>query len=226
MSSFTPNFEHRGDARHFEEISPLARISGPARAQSNFDRSRHYRFAGQFYCSRSEVACAALMQRYLGFKPRDGVSIQVPLGKNRFGAERHADFMIRGCLLEYHPSQEPKEPIYWRMLANTPVGSRQEFRRAWNQKAEIEYEAKRKAIIAENPALRGTELIVAKSPEEFYEKVILRFMRELNREESWRIPSKHKVVAEFRSLQKQAIDLNEREHNRMRVRDRRQRRAA
>ncbi len=199
--------------------NPLARIAGPQIDRLAIDKSRSFKFEGNFYCSRSEAACVALMRRYLDFRAIDGVTIQVPLGENRYGTQRHADFRVREVFLEYHPTQQPNEPQYWRILKNTPVGSRNEFRKAWNAKAALTYVAKRRATIDENPALRGTELITATSPEEFYRKVIVRFMKLDHPTELWRIPSEAAVVREFRYMQKQVIDLNEsKDHGRIKIR--------
>lgn len=81
-------------------------------------------YKGIVYCSRSEAACAELMERYItDFKAIDGKTYQVPLDTNENGDTRTVDFLVRGVLFEYH------HPRMWRKKSRYgDFQNRDEFR--------------------------------------------------------------------------------------------------
>lgn len=173
-----------------------------------------FSYRGMQYCSRSEAACAALLERYIpGFKLDLGRSYQVPIGYDRAGNLRSVDFMVEGILLEYHPPRMYRSSRrcgdfstmddyfeFRRELRKLPRGERRQFRQVTKEILGRSYYEKRRAAIDENIALRNLELVVATSPAELYDKVILRL--------SPHAPSKERFLAEFDSVVGQAHEAS------------------
>lgn len=143
-------------------------------------------YNGIRYCSLSEAAFGALMETYIpNFKVIEGETFQISIGNGR-----SVDFMINSCLIEYHqPRLHPEHGKTgdYESKEDYQVFER-EIRRAGNnswkkqrlidetsKKLAANYYAKRIMKVRENPEFKDTELIVAASREEFYQKVILRF---------------------------------------------------
>lgn len=205
-SGQTPNERHTEQAKTYQ--FPLA--------------GRGFRYAGQYFCSRSEAACAALMQKYIDYKIKDGFNFQVCIGENHRGAKLFVDYVVRNVVFEYHPIQKPKDPQYWRLLQKYPAGERDKFRDAWNNNEAQDYYDKRRAQLNANPKFKDMELVVARSPEEFFEKILMRFMQIDRAHTLWSIPACRDVLREFRRIQGAVQELGEQNHARhIRVRYRR-----
>lgn len=150
---------------------------------------RQIHYNGVWYCSLSEAAFGALLERFISdFKVVEGLTFQVPMGNGR-----SVDFQIDGVLIEYHQVRlAPKRGTYgdfrsWREYAQYAKTARhlirhkqrwQTFAKQVQEKLALNYYQRRKQMIAENPFYRSAELIVATSREDFYRKVILRFAPE------------------------------------------------
>ena len=181
-------------------------------------RGRPFTHHGNFFCSRSEAACAALMGKYLGYQCSEGKSFQVPMGQSADGITRHFDFLIFGAVLEYHPFHPPKDPQYWKMLRRLEPGQRSQLRALWARNDAVRYFDKRRSQLNETKRFKNAELIVARSPEDFYDKVIVRFMKEQHIAPFRRIPSRENFLKEFRAILGEVTELKPPRSGRARVR--------
>ncbi len=141
------------------------------------------------YCSRSEAICAALLQQFVPhFDVRQGVTFQVPIGEDRNGNTIAVDFLVDGVLFEYHPvrffqsrkrfgdfSSREEYRSYAKVFHALNAEKRAFFHEAMRARLTLNYYNRRRAILDQHPLFRRTELIVATSPEEFYERIIKRF---------------------------------------------------
>ena len=141
------------------------------------------------FCSRSEAICAKLLQQFVPhFDVRQGVTFQVPIGEDRNGNTIAVDFLVDGVLFEYHPvrffqsrkrfgdfSSREEYRSYARVFHALNSEKRAFFHEAMRSRLTLNYFNRRRAILDQHPLFRRTELIVATSPEEFYERVIKRF---------------------------------------------------
>ncbi len=146
-------------------------------------------FNGIGFCSLSEAALSALLEVFVpGFKTIEGITFQVPLGEGR-----SIDFYVNGVVIEYHqPRLHPEKG------KNGDYPDREDYaafihdlKRAggnsWKRQKVIEttrlmlyecYYSKRRVLLDNNPSFTDAELIVATSREDFYRKVILRFVED------------------------------------------------
>jgi len=146
-------------------------------------------YNGNLYASRSEAACAILMERYIpGFKIKDGKTFQIPLGVSSGGHLRTADFMVHGVLVEYHPprihksSKKPGGFKNWEEYDNyravyqqcTP-DQKETLKKLTEIKLTRNYTEKRLSQMAECPQHRGRELLVLVDSNDLYDKVLKRF---------------------------------------------------
>jgi len=163
----------------------------PGRVENRPKVTSHGRLSynGNLYASRSEAACAILMERYIpGFKIKDGKTFQIPLGVSSGGHLRTADFMVQGVLVEYHPprihksSKKPGDFKNWEEYDNyravyqrcTPA-QKETLKKLTEIKLTKNYTEKRLSQMAECPRHRGRELLVLADPVDLYEKVLKRF---------------------------------------------------
>jgi hypothetical protein len=181
-------------------------------------RGRPFAHNGNFFCSRSEAACAVLMGKYLGYYCTEEKTFQVPMGRSADGLTRHFDFLIFGAVLEYHPFHPPKDPQYWKMLRRLEPGQRSQLRALWARNDAVRYFDKRRSQLNDTKRFKNAELIVARSPEDFYEKVIVRFMKEQHIAPFRRIPSRENFVKEFRAILGEVTELKPPRGGRVRVR--------
>ena len=139
------------------------------------------------YCSLSEAVLGVLLERFIeGFKVQFRENFQVPIGNGR-----SVDFCINGVLVEYHPVRLRAEKRrhgdfgsrgeYFRFsrqlkkIGKRKKHARNEFLSKTKHHLTRKYFSKRRHFIDQTPALRGFELVVASTLEEFYQKVIRRF---------------------------------------------------
>lgn len=142
--------------------------------------------------SKSEGACAVLMQKYIhGWECVEGITFQVPLAQNR-----RADFRIGPeIVFEYHPISLHREMIsdnarhsLERQLKQCKEYLREEILDAVKDELYYQYFAKRQILVRATNGLENAELIVAIDSKGFYRKVIQRFsdsapgLREFQRE--------------------------------------------
>lgn len=132
--------------------------------------------------SRSELACAVMMQRYIrGWKAEEGKTFQVPLAQNR-----RADFMINSqTIFEYHPISLHREMIsdnarrdLERHLKHCKQYLRDTITDAIKEELYYQYFSRRQILVKATPGLESAELIVAYDSRGFYRKVIQRFSDE------------------------------------------------
>ena len=180
-------------------------------------RSAGFILDGQKYCSRSEAACARLMEKYLrGFEMRNGITYQVPLGRAEDGQLQCADFYVRGVLFEYHPPRfwqsgnrsgdfdNAKEYIeYLKNRREMERAERKEFKEVTLRDLTERYTQTRQALINRSRTMMGTELVVATDPEDFYKKIICRFCKNP--------PPLTKFLHEFKVLRSAAEEIKKRE---------------
>jgi hypothetical protein len=141
------------------------------------------------FCSRSEAICAKILQQFVPhFDVQQGVTFQVPIGLDRNGNTIAVDFLVDGVLFEYHPvrffqsrkrfgdfNSRDEYRSYTRAFHSLKSEARAFFHEAMRSRLTLNYFNRRRAILDQHPLFRRTELIVATSPEEFYERVIKRF---------------------------------------------------
>lgn len=141
------------------------------------------------FCSRSEAICAELLRRFVPhFELQPGVTFQVPIGVDGKGNSLVADFLVDGVIFEYHPMRFYKSRnrcgdffdseeyrTYTKVFHSLDRDRREFFHRVMKDRLAANYINKRRKILDKNPLFRRTELIVASSPEELYERVITRF---------------------------------------------------
>lgn len=144
---------------------------------------------GVKFCSRSEAICAEILRQFVPhFELQQGVTFQVPIGEDRNGNTIAVDFLVDGVLFEYHPvrffqsrkrcgdfSSRDEYRSYARAFHSLKSESREFFHEAMKSRLTQNYFNRRRALLDQHPLFRRTELIVATSPEEFYERVIKRF---------------------------------------------------
>jgi hypothetical protein len=141
------------------------------------------------FCSRSEAICAELLKQFVPhFELQQGVTFQVPIGEDRNGNTIAVDFLVDGVLFEYHPVRffqsrkrcgdfQDREEYrsYTKVFHSLNADKRNFFHGAMKARLTQNYFNRRRSILDQHPLFRRTELIVATSPEEFYERIIKRF---------------------------------------------------
>lgn len=131
--------------------------------------------------------------------------MQVPIGADRFNHMRHVDFMVNGVLVEYHQVRfwrnarrygdflSPREYRTYRETVRTlDPEERKIFQELTKTKLAMNYTLKREQQIEQSSEHSGRELIVATSPADFYNKVIVRFGRN--------IPAEADFVRKFQQI--------------------------
>lgn len=186
-------------------------------------QQRPFMYRGQTFCSRSEAACAALMSKYLRYELIDGETFQVPMGKGPSGVTRQFDYLVFDTVFEFHPFHPPRDPQYWKILHRLGKGHREKFRQLWAHTDGIKYADKRRAQLKEGRIFKDAELIVARSAEDFYDKVIVRFMREKNLAPFRAIPPRDLFLREFREILGEVKELRPKGAGRIRVRNKEER---
>jgi hypothetical protein len=167
---------------------------------TNFDSRprKKLEFRGFKYDSYEEAVCSVMLQKYVpGFVPVEGKTLQVDMNG------RFLDFILDGVVVEYHPilpfwsksgvgafrSRNEYENFNRIKMGIRSIDKRKMFIEETKAQLGEVYRQERQAIIDANPALRGYELVVAESPEDFYYAVIKRFGDS--------VPSKPMFMREF-----------------------------
>lgn len=146
--------------------------------------SQRIQFRGIFFSSLSEAAIALVLEEFVpDFRVAPGVTYQVPLGQGRT-----VDFAIGETFIEYHPIRMPQHsrrkisrrsrlanPRPRRSGRSSYAGPHDYYHSEQRRMLAQRYYSKRRRAIDQNSALRGIELIVATSREEFYVLVFRRF---------------------------------------------------
>jgi len=142
--------------------------------------------------SKSEAACAVLMQKYIkDWRLEVGHTYQIPLVQGRT-----ADFKIgEAVIFEYHPISLHRDMIsdnarrdLERNLKHCKQYLRDTIADAIKDELYYQYFSKRQILMKSTPGLEHGELIVAIDPKGFYRKIIQRFsdnpprMQEFHRE--------------------------------------------
>jgi hypothetical protein len=165
--------------RHNIELAEL-------RQKTNF-------YKGVKFDSQSEVVCCKLLEIFVPkWRLNVGKTYNIHIGHGKY-----ADFKIGNFIIEYHPTVLPREMtkqnyLRWRhALKGLPLKARQKLEKAMKKHCETEYAKKRRFSIAVHPHKRihDCELIVCTSPEEFYQKVLIRFGENL--------PPKEEIIKIF-----------------------------
>jgi hypothetical protein len=141
------------------------------------------------FCSRSEAICAHLLSQFIPhFELQNGVTFQVPVGEDRSGNTIAVDFLVDGVLFEYHPvrffqsrrrcgdfNDRDEYRSYAKVFHALNSDKREFFHEAMRARLTMNYFNRRRSLLDQHPLFRRTELIVATTPEEFYERIIKRF---------------------------------------------------
>jgi len=178
-------------------------IAQPENSQQKLLPAPKYKFGNSTYDSMEEAACAALMQKYIpSFEPAEGKSVHV---REDMGGT--IDFKVNESFVEYHPivffrdfEQEDFEQ-YQQIRADLPDEKKHGLDNECKRKLTHDYFVKRAAAINKSAENAGTELILATSPETFYDSVISRFGEN--------IPSKEAFLHEFNEVKKIVRDANQ-----------------
>jgi hypothetical protein len=150
---------------------------------------------GVKFCSRSEAICAELLNRYVPhFELREGLTFQVPIGRDQRGNVLAVDFLVDGVLFEYHPVRlfknrrrfgdflnKQEYRSYAEAFHSLSRDQRDFFQESVRARLAKNYFAKRRALLDQHPTYRRIELIVATTPEEFFTLVLKRFGRNVPR---------------------------------------------
>lgn len=147
------------------------------RSQRGFDRLRIPSTPNEFLSlqSGSEYACAKLLNKYCGWQPIDGTTMQIKVGRTLF------DFRIHDTFVEYHPISLKREFITNGMrsissaIHGFPKGIRVEILKAVAEELEAQYAKRRGQVLSAHPNYKEMPLICVHTPEEFMRKVICRF---------------------------------------------------
>jgi len=205
--------------------------TAPQRNKPKVTSQGNLLYGGIRYASRSEAACAILMQRYIpGFKIKDGKTFQVPIGVSSGGHLRTADFMVQDVLVEYHPprihksSKKPGDFKNWQEYNNYRAvynrcspGQKVTLKKLTELKLTRNYTEKRLEQITQGLEHQGRELIVATSAADFYDKVLKRFAGP-------NLPDKESVLREFRIATRKPTELGGRKRSKGQKREKRSRR--
>lgn len=175
---------------------------------------------GVRFNSRAEAAAGVLMARYIpGFELVSWKTFQVPIGVGSGGDLQTVDFRFRNFFIEYHPPRVKRFPANRRARRRKRNEPRQlrELRRqlseagnrSWKRKKLLQqmreylgegYRRKREMQLRNSPLVQKFTLIVVASPQELYQKVVLRFGRR-------NLPSPERFVSLFRELMAQVQDV-------------------
>ena len=127
--------------------------------------------------SKSEYACGVLLERYIpGFELKMGETLQVPVG---FG--KLIDFRVQGVFVEYHPTNIHHEFDNRGALRNLLDATRRLKEHQRNQILDAvrdelhEKYCRRRKFLLTVTIGKDAELIVCRTPDDFYTMVIKRF---------------------------------------------------
>lgn len=188
----TPIRQNRPHRKKHHPV-PQSYQSGPTEICIDVTLGRSHQPAR--FCSRSEAVCAELLRRFVPhFKVQEGVTFQVPIGEDGKGNIIAVDFLVDGVLFEYHPvrffqnrrrcgdfSNKEEYRTYTKVFHSLNSDKREFFHSAMRARLTQNYFNKRRGMLDQHPLFRRTELIVATTPEEFYERIIRRFGKDYPR---------------------------------------------
>lgn len=127
--------------------------------------------------SRSEYACGVLLERHVrGFELKMGETLQVPVG---FG--KLIDFKIHGVYVEYHPTNlhhefDNRAALRKLIDATKRLKEHQRLQILDAVRDELhEKYCRRRLFLLHATVSKDAELIVARSPDDFYHTVLKRF---------------------------------------------------
>lgn len=117
--------------------------------------------------SRSEYACAKMLEKYCGWEGHAGVTFQVPAGRGAI------DFRVDSHLIEYHPINLHREPLtdmYQRMgkaMRNFSKEAKAEVYSAVADELQAQYIKRRSQLVSAVPELKNCELFCLFNSEQF-----------------------------------------------------------
>lgn len=135
-----------------------------------------YLLNGIGYASRSERACAALLEKYVvGWKPLARITVQIPIGLG----DKHCDFKIDNLFIEYHPiclrwSFHSDEAFndFEKALRRLPRETKKAIRLAIKKECAAAYDSERWWALKRSPTYNDHHLICVHSPTEFCKAII------------------------------------------------------
>ena len=176
------------------------------RSQRGFDKLRLPSIPDELLSlqSGSEYACAKMLEKYCGWQPIDGATMQIKVGRAIF------DFRIHDTFIEYHPISLKREFITdgMRSISSAIHGlskhKKVEILKAVAEELEAQYAKRRGQVLSVHPIYKDMPLICVHTPEEFIRKVICRFTIK-------RCGDVESLRREFNKLRKEFIALRQRE---------------
>jgi len=147
-------------------------------------RYQRYNFQGNFYDSQSEATTGVLMEKYIpGYKVIEHKTFQM-----NTEIPKTIDFLVNGTFIEWHPilafkgkknlgdiTSKEEADSYKRIKNSLAYKEKKEFKREYKQVLAMNYFNSRQEAINQSPTYKGSELILAQTPEELYDSVITRF---------------------------------------------------
>jgi hypothetical protein len=193
----------------------LGKISYEQRVQigieaSKVKRENNYFFRNNFYDSRTEAACAAMLEKYIpGFEIKEGETFQVNGGCLY-------DFNLEQILLEWHPINihydgERYLPEDWEAYKELKdLAKTKEERNAlryleeqFKEDLAVEYWMERQESSDNSQVYQGKEVVLARTAGELYDEVLTKYGED--------IPSKRQFYREFYDVVKQVKPVGKKE---------------
>jgi hypothetical protein len=177
------------------------------RSQRGFDRLRVPSIPDELMSlqSGSEYACAKMLEKYCDWRPIDGATMQIKVGRTVF------DFRVHDTFLEYHPISLKREFITDGMrsissaIHGLPKPKKVEILKAVAEELEAQYAKRRSQVLSVHPNYREMPLVCVHTPEEFIRKVICRFTVK-------RCGDVESLRREFNKLRKEFIALRRKDN--------------
>ena len=128
--------------------------------------------------SRSELACAMMLERYVGWKAEVGISCQIDI------LGRKVDFRIGDTLIEYHPTSLPTAftsreafKMLKSSLRKVDKHTRSNILEAVKKELTGQYHKQRKILLSSSIEYSNCSLIVCTSAEDFIDLVLRKFSK-------------------------------------------------
>jgi hypothetical protein len=176
------------------------------RSQRGYDKLRLPSIPNELLSlqSGSEYACAKMLEKYCDWRPIDGATMQIKVGRTVF------DFRIHDTFLEYHPISLKREFITdgMRAISSAIHGlskpRKVEILKAVAEELEAQYAKRRGQVLSAHPAYGDMPLICVHTPEEFIRKVLCKFA-------TVRCGDVDSLRREFNKLRKEFIALRQKD---------------
>lgn len=125
--------------------------------------------------SGSEYACAKMLERYCDWRPIDGTTMQIKVGRALF------DFRIHDTFVEYHPISLRREFLtdgissISSAIHELDKSKKMEVFKAISDELEAQYAKRRGQVLSVHLTYKEMPLICVHTAEDFIRKVICKF---------------------------------------------------